>query len=118
MRLSRLAIAVIGLAVSSMAAQAACDYPSRVEVPDGATATKDQMISGQKAVKQYMADMESYLACLEEQNAAAAVEGEDAEVTAQRSDLHVKRHNAAVEEMELLAARFNEQVRSYKARAE
>lgn len=76
------------------------------------------MIAGQKAVKQYMADMESYLACLTEENVAAAVEDEDPEVAAQRDELHTKRHNAAVEEMELLAARFNEQVRAYKGRSD
>ena len=29
----------------------ACDYPQRVDVPNGATATKDDMIAGQKGVK-------------------------------------------------------------------
>lgn len=111
-------MAVAGLSTLAIAAQAACEYPASIRIPDGSTATKDEMIDGQKAVKQYMADMDAYLACLEKENAAAAVEAEDAEIAAQREALHVKRHNAAVEAMEGLAARFNEQVRAYKARSE
>jgi len=35
---------------------------------------------------------------------------------AQREEMLVKKHNAAVEDMEKVAARFNEEVRDYKDR--
>ena len=49
----------------------ACDYPQRVDVPNGATATKDDMIAGQKGVKTYIAAMEEYLSCIEADEAQA-----------------------------------------------
>src|SRR5210317_1551871 len=51
----------------------ACDYPQRIDVPNGATATKDEMIAGQKGVKTYMASMEEYLACIEADEAQAVL---------------------------------------------
>lgn len=95
-------------------AYANCDYPERAKVPDGTTATEAEMIEGQKAVKSFMAAMDVYLACLEEQTSAAATEGEDPEITQQREAVAGKRHNAAIDDMEVLAAAFNEQVRAYK----
>ena len=96
----------------------ACDYPERVSIPNGKTATKDEMIAGQKGVKQYMAEMEEYLACIEEEDkeTRAGIEEPDPIVEAQRDEMLVKKHNAAIEEMEKVAALFNEEVRSYKAR--
>ena len=85
-------------------------------MPDGTSATEAEMIAGQKAVKKFMADMDIYLECLDTEKNEAAVEGEDAEITAQREAITVKRHNAGVDELERMAAAFNEQVRAYKNR--
>lgn len=95
----------------------ACDYPERVPIPSGSTATKDEMVAGQKGVKKYMAAMEEYLACIEEEDkqTRANIEEPDPIVEAQRDEMLMKKHNAAVEEMERIAANFNEQVRAYKA---
>lgn len=113
--------AVLGLACLAVTAQAECVYPEKkVDMPDGATATKDQMIDTQKAVKAYIADMEAYLACLKEEHAAAMAEmgEEDKEAAAKREAMFTKRHDAAVDEMHLVGARFNEQVRAYKGQGE
>ncbi len=48
---------------------AACPYPENVIVPDGATATTDDMENGQTRIKQYMAEMEAYLDCLDQEEA-------------------------------------------------
>jgi len=97
----------------------ACDYPERTTIPNGATATKDEMVTGQKGVKKFMADMEVYLACIEEEDEQnrAGIEEPDPIVDAQRDEMLVKKHNAAVEDMEKLAAQFNEEVRAYKNRS-
>ncbi len=98
----------------------ACDYPQRASVPDGATATKDEMISGQKGVKTYIAAMEEYLACIEAEQAQAMLslgDEVDEENKRQREELFNKKYNAAVEEMNLVAEEFNIQVRAYKARS-
>jgi hypothetical protein len=96
----------------------ACDYPTKIVVPNGTTATKDEMLEGQKAVKQYVADMEAYLDCIvaEEQSARSEMDDLDAEAEQQREDMLNKKYNAAVEEMETIAAAFNSEVQAYKAR--
>ena len=99
----------------------ACDYPQRADVPDGATASKDEMIAGQRGVRSYVAAMEEYLACIEAAEAQAVISlGDDVDESAkrQREDLFNKKYNAAVEEMNLVAEEFNVQVRAYKARSE
>ena len=98
----------------------ACDYPERVDIPNGISATKDEMVAGQKGVKKFMADMEIYLACIEEEDKQdrAGIEEPDPIVEAQRDEMLVKKHNAAVDDMETVAARFNEEVRAYKDRGD
>lgn len=98
----------------------ACDYPKRADIPNGTTATKDEMIDGQRAVKDYMATMETYLACIEKEEndtLASMPDISEEDRTSRRAAL-TKKYNAAVEEMELVAARFNEEVRAYKDKAE
>ncbi len=90
-------------------AAAACENPPMVAVPDGKTATMDQLLQAQADVKTYMASMEAYLACLNEELTSA---GEDA--PAEFKSLMVTRHNTAVSEMEAVAQAFNEQVRAYR----
>ena len=97
----------------------ACDYPQRIDMPNGASATKEDMIAGQKNVKTYMTSMEEYLVCIEADEAQAVLEmadvGEDTK--RQREDMFNKKYNAAVEEMNLVAEEFNMQVRAYKDRS-
>jgi len=97
----------------------ACDYPQRVDVPVGVTATKDDMISGQKGVKTYMASMEEYLACIEgdEAQAVLTMGDVDEDTKRQREEMFNKKYNAAIEEMNLVAEEFNMQVRAYKDRS-
>jgi len=97
----------------------ACDYPTRADVPDGATATKEQMIVGQRGVKSYMSVMEEYLSCIEaaEQETVAGPNAQDEVAKQQRIEMFNKKYNAAVEEMNLVAEEFNIQVRAYKERS-
>lgn len=76
------------------------------------------MIEGQKGVKKYVADMEAYLECIVEQEkeARAAIEDLQPEDEQQREDKLTKKYNAAVEEMEQVAAKFNVEVQTYKSR--
>ncbi len=109
-------IAALTLMAAPLAS--ACDYPQRVGVPDGSTATKEQMIEGQRGIKDYIAAMEAYLACIEaaEQETVANLSETDDEAQQQRIGMFNKKYNAAVEEMNLVAEEFNVQVRAYKAR--
>lgn len=108
-----ISVAILLIAQSALA----CEYPSRVDVPDGATASKDEMISAQRGVKAYMAAMEEYLNCIEGDEAAAVLalgEDVDDEAKRQRAEMFNKKYNAAVEQMNLVAEEFNVQVRAYK----
>jgi len=104
----------------AVAAHAECNYPKApANLPDGNTATQDQMVEGMKAVKEYNGQVTEYLTCLEqEMNARVEAAGPDApaEQIEQIKAIHNKRHNAAVDELEQTAARFNEQVKTFKAR--
>jgi len=105
------------LLASLFAAQViACEYPSRVEIPNGNAASKEQMIEGQTKVKQYVATMEAYLDCLleEEKNARNGMDDLSPEDEQLREDMLNKKYNAAVDEMEKVAARFNDEVQAYR----
>ncbi|MET0534019.1 MAG: hypothetical protein ABW171_07315 [Steroidobacter sp.] len=106
--------------LAAVAAHAECTYPrAPTGLPDGATATQDEMVSGMKTIKDYNNAVTAYLGCLEsEMNTRIEAAGPEApaEQVEQIKAIHTKRHNAAVEELESNATRFNEQVKVYKAR--
>lgn len=104
-----LSCCIAALGCGALAASA-CENPTMVAVPDGKTATMEQLLAAQAEVKTYMAAMEEYLACV---NGELEAKGEDA--PAEFKTLMVARHNAAVSEMETIAAAFNQQVQAYKA---
>lgn len=103
-------IVLTAIAGSFALAAAACETPAMVSIPDGKTANKDALLAAQTQVKTYMAAMNDYLACVDNEMAA---KGDDA--PAEYKSLMVSRHNSAVSEMESVAAAFNEQVKAYKA---
>ena len=107
-------VALLAFAPTSFA----CDYPGRVEMPNGFTATKEDMLTGQRSVKKFVADMEVYLDCIvkEEKLARSETDGLEAEDEQLREDLLNKKYNAAVDEMEKVAAEFNAAVQTYRGR--
>lgn len=106
-----LSCCVAALAGGAACAAAACDNPPVVAIPDGKTATEDQLLAAQTQVKSYLSAMEQYLACLNDELEAA---GDDA--PSEFKSLMVTRHNSAVSEMEAVAQAFNEQVKAFRER--
>ena len=106
--------------LAAATASADCSYPkSPSGLPDGSTATQEEMVGGMKAIKDYNNQVTAYLECLEsEMNTRIEAAGPDApaDQVEQIKAIHNKRHNAAVDELEQTAARFNEQVKTFKAR--
>jgi hypothetical protein len=105
----------VGVFVAAIAgcwasAALACEAPALPAVPDGKSATMDQLLAAQGQIKTYMAAMQEYLACIDME---ADAKGADA--PAEYKSMMVDRHNTAVGEMEQVAAAFNEQVKAYKA---
>jgi hypothetical protein len=104
---------MMALAAAALAGPAAaeCTYPPEVTIPDGGSATEADMKAANAAVKDYMAAVEAYLACLDEEEKAL---GDS--VTAEQKSVHTARHNAAVDALNAVAARYNEQVQLFKKR--
>lgn len=98
----------------------ACDYPSRIDMPNGNSASRDDMIEGQRSVKEYVALMEEYLDCIvaKEKSERAQAEDLSSEQEQAREDMLNKKYNAAVDEMEKVAAQFNAEVRAFKERSD
>ena len=113
-------IKLVGTIFVLAGAQAAiaCDYPARIDIPNGTTATKEDMLQGQRDVKVFVADMETYLECIveEEKVARAAMDDMSANDEQQREDMLNKKYNAGVDDMERRAAQFNVEVQAYRGR--
>lgn len=112
--------AVLALAAGAVAAQSPCVYPRPPEsIPDGRTATREQMLEAYTAVKQFDADIAAYNACLELELQAMLANPELAEADKARlRAMHAQKNNAAVDHAEQVALNFNEQLRAFNARPE
>ena len=96
----------------------ACDYPANITVPDGGSASKDDLIAAQKAVKEYIANMDVYLECIVEEEKLARLAMEDLapDIEQQREEILNKKYNAAWEQEKEVEAEWNATVQAYKAR--
>ena len=108
MNVLKLCLAI--LASGFVGATLACDYPPLVAVPEGATSTIEQMVAAQESVRNYMEGMDTYLMCVNSELDAA---GDDA--PEEFKAIMVSRHNAAVAEMEAVAASFNDEIAAFRA---
>ena len=110
----------IAASLSAGYVHAACVYPKPpTNIPDGNTATLEEMKAAQQAVKQYDKDINAYVACLKLEHDEAIAKAGDQLTEEQKREMErmqIQKHNAAIEELENVAARFNEQVRVFKAR--
>lgn len=108
------------LVLGANLAIAECNEPSLPDIPDGASATLEDMLAGQKAIKSFQADNAEYLSCLETAYQAAAkkaTKGSDDEKDAAEAAYKegLDAYNAAVAREEDLAGQFNTEIREYKA---
>jgi len=114
------ALLALGLLAAAPAGFAACTYPKApTQMPDGATASKDEMIAGQKEVKAFMAAMDEYLKCIDSENPPTPTAGmSDSQKKEQdaREKMRLQKHNAAVADEEAVADRFNTQLHVYNDR--
>jgi len=126
-------------------AQAACIYPQTPSsFPNGSTATKEEMLAAQAKIKEYTRAVQgppepspeasaadkaaydterkaSYLGCLETEKAEALANLDPADPQfAQKKlaaeEVEAKKHNAALDELEAVAARWKTELTAYKAK--
>lgn len=107
--------AAAALSLLATTTQAACTLEAEPVIPDGKTATLDQMKATQAAVKGYG---EAYRKCLDEEAAAAnaaAPKDETADAKNARAAATADAYNASIDKQTALAAKFNDAVKAYKA---
>ncbi len=111
-------VAVFGLILGTNGAIAAdCTAPNVPSMPNGTSASMEEMLAGQQAVKAFQTANLEYMSCLDPMIAAAKDTADGAEAT--KADMKAvksleEKYNAAVSEEEDLAAEFNAQIRAYK----
>lgn len=88
---------------------AACERPATPTLPDGKSASQEQMVAGQQAVKGFMASNEAYLECLT-QAAQDAVETD----TEAKKQARLDEYNLSVEAMQGVASNFNQAIKDWK----
>jgi hypothetical protein len=113
--------AFVTLSLAAGTAYAECSYPKAPDkIPDGNTATLEEMIAAQAAVKNYDKEINAYTDCIKlEYDSDMAKDGatySDAKKKALEKR-QIQKTNAAVDEDQQVAARFNEQLKAYKAKA-
>ncbi len=81
--------------------------PAPSKVPDGSSASEQEMVTAMQTLKQYNGDVDTYLKCLDFESKQNRLSKADEE----------KLHNTAVDTMTKIAAKFNEQVRTFKAKS-
>lgn len=96
-----------GLALSGTAFAECSLPPAPSKVPDGSTAAEAEMIAAMQTLKRYDADVTTYLKCLEFEARQNRVSKEE----------QSRKHNTALEQLQSIAAKFNEQVRVFKAKS-
>jgi hypothetical protein len=109
-------------ALTAAPAYADCPYPAAPsKIPDGATATMEEMLAGQKAVKDYDKAINDYVACIDKEVKDSVAKGGDQLKPEQKADMQkveAQKHNAAIDQEQSVADRFNEQVKVFRARTE
>ena len=101
-------------------AEAACVYPQTPQaLPNGNSATKEEMLAAQGLVKDYVKSVqETYLPCLDQEKADAisGLDNMDPEFTARKASIdaiHAKKHNAALDELQVFVDRWNAEKKAY-----
>ena len=108
--------AIFSLGAAGLA-QADCTYPRAPDrMPDGTTASLDDMKAAKGQVDKYNKEMEAYLSCikLEHDDAVAKGTSLSEDQKKQMALMYAQKNDAAVDELQAVAGRFNEQVRAYK----
>ena len=118
---SKYFVSILAAGTVLLAAPAvACEYPTRPDIPDGATATKDEMLAASASVKDYLAKVDEFLNCIEDVEKTAIesmADDPDDEELRRRNDMLNKRFDAANEEKALVGEMFNQQVRTFNEKA-
>lgn len=97
--------------LNASAAFAACEIPSLVaSIPDGTTATEEELLAAQVEVQAYIQAMDRYIACQNEE-----MEGSRDSAMADYLFLMSTRIESARQEVDRIATAFNDQVNAFRS---
>jgi hypothetical protein len=108
MKMLRLRFLIPLLAAGAVTAPAwaGCTLPpAPSKVPDGNTASEAEMVAAMQTLKRYNTDVSNYVKCLEFEATQNRLSREE----------QARQHNAAIDGLQVIAAKFNEQVRLFKS---
>ena len=116
------ALAFAALAVAAQAS-ASCTYPKAPDrIPDGTKATKEEMLAGMKTMRAYNDQVAKYTECLKTDHDEAVAKIDPSLDDKKKEDQKVtldkvlqQKNDAAVDEAQTVTARFNDQIKAYKA---
>lgn len=113
--MTKIAVSCLLLVVAPLSF--ACDYPERPDIPDGSTASKEELLAAKDAVGAFLADVDTYLTCIEnaEKEAVEALENPNPDELKRRDDMLTSKFDAANQEKALVGEQFNQQVRAFNA---
>ena len=124
MKISTVFAIVPVLLAMSATAEAACVYPQAPQsLPNGSKATEAEMKAANAQVKEYSKTVqEVYLPCLDQEKSesTSALDAADAEYATKKASIEsiqAKKHNAALDELQALAARWNSEIKAFKEKA-
>lgn len=104
---TKLCVTLVAGIVTSLPALADCTLPPPPsKIPDGATASKQEMITAMNTLKEYNGDVNVYLKCLDFEAKNSRISETDRE----------QKNNSAVSQLQAIADKFNQQVRVFKSK--
>src|SRR5580692_7977797 len=99
--------ALIATLLCAASAPADCLLPAPPShIPDGDSANQQEMLAAMRTFKQYNEDVDEYTKCLDFEQRQNHLS----------NDAQLIRRNIAINQLETIVAKFNEQVRRFKAR--
>ena len=106
-RILALAVLSAACAVSLKAHADQCRLPpAPSKIPDGSTASQQEMVTAMETIKQYNSDVQTYLKCLKFEVRQKELSTVD----------QMTLHNTALNQLTRVADAFNRQVRIFKAK--
>ena len=104
---------LIGSLTYAQFALSDCKYPKmNVDIPNGATATMEDMVAAQTSFKGFNSDMDAYLQCLDDE---LALVSEELDIYPDIKKANNLKYDAAVDVLTKAAEEWNQAVRAYKA---
>ncbi len=102
--------------IAAGSAWADCTPPDNtVVIPNGTTATRDEMLAAQKSLKDYDAAVKDFGTCLsQELDAKIANGGDKTKLTAE----YAKRNDSEVDKVQALADRWKIELAAFKAKGQ